>query len=227
MVLSLFNYICFDGIDLFRIATTNNALLIKKYDTNIPFWKVMHIVMTYVFIPSFGEEIFFRGLIIRRMRKSRMSDFAVVSLGSVMFALAHMSFTKFLPMLFLSIIITAYYVKFQKITVCIFSHILYNLVGTILEYFVPLPSSSSFISSKYASADETKLWGVRYASIGLTVGILIVVMFLYYINKNAALSTSESVCIVDETKIVTEDERNSRMEEHHQEKENEILGKNR
>ena len=70
---------------------------------------------------------------------------------------------------------------------------------------------------------KPKKWNllvVAFALVMLSVAVVILI-----INRNVVLSTSDSFGIVDETKIVTEDERFERMNDYYKEKENDVLGR--
>ncbi len=177
MALAFCNYMFFDGVDLIRIAITDDAALINRYNATPSAQESLLIVLSYIIVPAVGEEAFFRKMTESRMRK-KYNETVMIVFCSLLFALSHMSIVKFLPMFLLSLVLTAYYVKYKNIAVCIIVHLIYNLISIAIEYQFPLPSSSYYIATKYASADEAVLWGIRFATLGLTAGA--VAAGLYY-----------------------------------------------
>ncbi len=70
---------------------------------------------------------------------------------------------------------------------------------------------------------KLKKWNLLV--VAFVVVMLSAAVVILIINRNVVLPTSDSFGIVDETKIVTEDERFERMNDYYKEKENDVLGR--
>jgi membrane protease YdiL (CAAX protease family) len=90
-------------------------------------------------IVPIGEEVFFRGLTYGALRQ-RLGRHAAVLTSAAFFALAHLQFVEFLPILILGSILAYLYEFTGSLVPGMIAHAVNNLAALALFYSNPLPS---------------------------------------------------------------------------------------
>ncbi len=90
-------------------------------------------VFTMALVPAVGEELFFRGVIMRVSFQGTKNIHLGVLLSSILFALVHMEFSNFLAILFMGVLLGYLYVYTGSLLVPVGLHFLNNCVYIILE----------------------------------------------------------------------------------------------
>ena len=90
-------------------------------------------VFTMALVPAVGEELFFRGVIMRVSFQGTKNIHLGVLLSSILFALVHMEFSNFLAILFMGVLLGYLYVYTGSLLVPVVLHFLHNCVYIILE----------------------------------------------------------------------------------------------
>jgi len=85
-------------------------------------------------IPALGEELLFRGLILKLFKEISHSSHVAVILSALIFAAIHMQFYGFLPRFFLGIVLGYSFVITQNLWVPIFVHFVNNAASVIVFY---------------------------------------------------------------------------------------------
>ncbi len=182
LFLAIFNNLYLDGIHLIEIVSTDNDALQNIYQNEITIKSGILLFFTYGIIPAVCEEMFYRKMIASRLI-TICSEKTIVVFSGLLFAMAHLSWEKIIPMFLFGVLLMYSYMRYKNIAWCVGMHLIYNVVHIIIQYKIPLPSSTYFISSRYASRDEAILWGVRYITIGILFGIIVVLIYMHRNKK--------------------------------------------
>lgn len=126
------------------------------------------IVISYVIIPAFFEELVFRGCFARDFRVYGQT--AAVILSALLFGLTHFSFTVFPYAFICGIIIGAAYLMTGSFTVAVGIHFTNNLAGYVLTVIRSAVNPETYKLIVKASA-------FAFALVALACGILLVLKF--------------------------------------------------
>jgi len=85
-------------------------------------------------IPALGEELLFRGLILKLFKEISRSSHLAVVLSALIFAAIHMQFYGFLPRFFLGIVLGYSFVITQNLWIPVFIHFVNNAASVIVFY---------------------------------------------------------------------------------------------
>lgn len=88
-------------------------------------------------IPAIGEELVFRGLLLKKLVESGSNKHFAVIVSGTIFAGLHLSPLQLLPMIFMGIVFGYVYVYFKNIKYPIIMHFLNNATMIVLVYFYP------------------------------------------------------------------------------------------
>lgn len=174
LVLFLANSFFMDGLVLVKIGETNDF----SYANNvfsIDVISFLEMIFAYGILPAICEEFFYRKMIYGQMFIDCKMNSMIMTSG-FLFAFAHHSFDKIVPMFLLGSALMWIYVKTKNIVWCIVLHSIYNVLVLFFQHILVLPSSSSLISIKYASGLECIAAGMKYISVGM-----IIYLILYWI----------------------------------------------
>lgn len=98
-------------------------------------------VITAAVIPAFCEELLFRGLLLRFLRRKRGNRFAVLVSGLI-FAVLHFSFQGFAPLLLIGWLLAALAMRYDGIWLPIVFHAAYNALVLVINTMGRLPSAN-------------------------------------------------------------------------------------
>lgn len=99
-------------------------------------WSLLAIVTNFLMIaiiPAIGEELVFRGLMIRKFKQAGMNIHVAIWLSAILFSLVHIDAYGFFPRLFLGILLGYFYVFSGAIIVPILLHFLNNAAATLVQ----------------------------------------------------------------------------------------------
>ncbi|WP_157776914.1 CPBP family intramembrane glutamic endopeptidase [Ichthyobacterium seriolicida] len=90
-------------------------------------------ILVIAIIPSVGEELFFRGIVLTYLRKY-MGVSLSIFISSFMFSLLHLNIEAFLPILFSGCILGYIYVYSDNLSLCILIHFINNTLSILMYY---------------------------------------------------------------------------------------------
>jgi len=129
-------------------------------------------VFAMALLPAIGEELFFRGVILRVSFQGTKNIHLGVLLSAILFALVHMEFSNFLAILFMGVLLGYLYVYTGSLLVPIGLHFLNNCVYIILE------------SSGNGSAFVDKLEAGSNSIFWLITGAIALLLFAFLLQRS-------------------------------------------
>ena len=143
-------------------------------------WELLFNLFLIALIPSIGEELFFRGIIQKKLGNILKSPHVAVILTSFIFSAIHMQFFGFLPRFALGVILGYLFFYSRNLCTSILAHFINNAMGVLLMY-------SSF--SENLNADITNLENTEISYFQAFLSISVVLLFFYlYIKINTQKS---------------------------------------
>jgi len=127
-------------------------------------------VITFCFFPGFTEELFYRGLVLRRFYKV-YSPFKALILSSVIFGIMHINPWQAITTTFMGILLGWIYLRYKSIWLCMFLHVLNNLLAIFME----LPTIEKYNSTFYTYTVLQPLWLDIIGLILFGLGIFIII----------------------------------------------------
>ena len=121
-------------------------------------------------IPAIGEEMFFRGVIQKKLKNILRNPHIAILITSFIFSAIHMQFFGFLPRFFLGIILGYLFYYSGSLWMPIIAHFINNALAVLLMY---LPFS------KKINTDISQLENAEINMIQATIFLLIVLFFIY------------------------------------------------
>ena len=126
-------------------------------------------------IPSFGEELFFRGFLQNIFLNFFKSSHLAIVITSILFSLIHFDLEGFIPRLFLGAILGYMFLWTQSLWVPIIAHFVNNALAIIISY----PYFKSYeIVQNFNHYGESSL---PHASLGAIIFSLVSVSVLLYL----------------------------------------------
>ena len=124
-------------------------------------------------IPAIGEELFFRGIIQKKL-ENILAPHLSVFITSFIFSAIHFQFFGFLPRLFLGMILGYLFLYSRNLWASIFAHFINNAMGVLLMY-------SSFKDN--LSFDITEIPNIEVSPFQGLFSVLVVFFFIYLYRK--------------------------------------------
>ena len=121
-------------------------------------------------IPAIGEEMFFRGVIQKKLKNILRNPHIAILITSFIFSAIHMQFFGFLPRFFLGIILGYLFYYSGSLWMPIIAHFINNALAVLLMY---LPFSEKI------NTDISQLENAEINMIQATIFLLIVLFFIY------------------------------------------------
>ena len=121
-------------------------------------------------IPAIGEEMFFRGVIQKKLKNILRNPHIAILITSFIFSAIHMQFFGFLPRFFLGIILGYLFYYSGSLWMPIIAHFINNALAVLLMY---LPFSEKI------NTDISQLENAEISMIQATIFLLIVLFFIY------------------------------------------------
>ena len=130
------------------------------------------LIISVCFFPGFTEELFFRGLVLRRFY-STYSPFKALIFSSVIFGLMHINPWQMITTTFMGILLGWIYIRYKSIWLCMFLHALNNFISISVVF----PSIEKYNSGFYTYTVMQPLWfdfiGLVLFLFGLTFILLL------------------------------------------------------
>ena len=121
-------------------------------------------------IPAIGEEMFFRGVIQKKLKNILRNPHIAILITSFIFSAIHMQFFGFLPRFFLGIILGYLFYYSGSLWMPIIAHFINNALAVLLMY---LPFS------KKINTDISQLENTEISMMQATIFLVIVLFFIY------------------------------------------------
>jgi membrane protease YdiL (CAAX protease family) len=121
-------------------------------------------------IPAIGEEMFFRGVIQKKLKNILRNPHIAILITSFIFSAIHMQFFGFLPRFFLGIILGYLFYYSGSLWMPIIAHFINNALAVLLMY---LPFSEKI------NTDISQLENTEISMMQATIFLLIVLFFIY------------------------------------------------
>lgn len=135
-------------------------------------------LMLYLFLfailPAIGEELLFRGIIMRFAYGSTQNIHFAILFSAAIFSLAHGSVYQFLPIMLAGILLGYLYYLSSSLWSGIIAHFLNNSIGVLLMFL----SNKGLVSENISDATALP-WYV------LVISTLIFLLAFYFLRKNA------------------------------------------
>lgn len=128
-------------------------------------------VLTMALLPAIGEELFFRGVILRLAYQGTKRMHVGVLLSAILFALVHLEFNNFLAIVFMGMLLGYLYVYTGSLLIPMGLHFLNNAVYILLE---STPSGAEF-TAQLESDNNVLIW--------LIVGAAALLLFTYLLKR--------------------------------------------
>ena len=121
-------------------------------------------------IPAIGEEMFFRGVIQKKLKNILRNPHIAILITSFIFSAIHMQFFGFLPRFFLGIILGYLFYYSGSLWMPIIAHFINNALAVLLMY---LPFSEKI------NTDISQLENTEISMMQATIFLVIVLFFIY------------------------------------------------
>lgn len=137
-------------------------------------------ILVIGFIASIGEEIFFRGIIQRKLIEWTANAHIGIWLAAILFSAAHFQFYGFFPRLLLGVLFGYLYLWSGNIWVAVLAHFINNSLIVITTYIQQQPAYSNL-----GPRIDTTTWvWVLFSAIGATI------LLFYFHHTNRKHSAS-------------------------------------
>ena len=121
-------------------------------------------------IPAIGEEMFFRGVIQKKLKNILRNPHIAILITSFIFSAIHMQFFGFLPRFFLGVILGYLFYYSGSLWMSIIAHFINNALAILLMY---LPFSEKI------NTDISQLENTEISMMQATIFLVIVLFFIY------------------------------------------------
>ena len=121
-------------------------------------------------IPAIGEEMFFRGVIQKKLKNILRNPHIAILITSFIFSAIHMQFFGFLPRFFLGIILGYLFYYSGNLWMSVIAHFINNALAVLLMY---LPFSEKI------NTDISQLENTEISMMQATIFLVIVLFFIY------------------------------------------------
>jgi membrane protease YdiL (CAAX protease family) len=140
--------VMFMGLEILRTEALNLWTMLipipeDYFGSGMPRNIFLAIVSNALF-PAFTEEIFFRGVLLTRLRRSYPERKAIL-LSALLFGLMHINPWQFLGAFISGLFYGWIYLRFKNIWLCMFMHFYTNVLATLISFpVVMLPNRNSY-----------------------------------------------------------------------------------
>lgn len=133
-------------------------------------------------IPSVGEELLFRGVLIRVFEKGFKSIHLAVIISSILFSSLHLQFYGFLPRLVLGLLFGYIFIWTANLWIPIILHFLNNATVLIVYYISKTTKHSNTSFESFGSSNHS-------VTIIMSAIFTFILLFLIYKNKKTEVKT--------------------------------------
>lgn len=157
----------------------------QKYDTLLnAFFKdvtpvrFIFIALVLAVMPAIGEELFFRGSVLKILSETRLGIHGAVAFSALAFSLMHFEFYNTLAIFFMGLVLGYIYFFTQSIWACIAAHFINNFLQVLLKYLFTI----GVLATDITTNEHLPLYQTITAGI-LAIGLL----WLLWKNKSATI----------------------------------------
>jgi membrane protease YdiL (CAAX protease family) len=145
------------------------------------FWQFLLVFLVIAVIAGIGEELVFRGLIMRKLLLGTGNPHIAIWVSAFIFAVIHFQFYGILPRMMLGVLFGYFYLWTGNIRVPIFAHIFNNGLAVTIMYL----HNVGIVKTDLESMDDVPLSIVGFSLIA-TIGLM-------FLLKNYTLQKKEEV----------------------------------
>lgn len=139
-----------------------------KFFTNFTsFWQFLLVFLVIAVIAGIGEELLFRGLIMRKLLLGTGNPHIAIWVSAFIFAVIHFQFYGILPRMMLGVLFGYFYLWTGNIRVPIFAHIFNNGLAVTIMYL----HNIGIVKTDLESMDDVPLSIVGFSLIA-TIGLM-------------------------------------------------------
>jgi membrane protease YdiL (CAAX protease family) len=159
------------GIENWMIASEESAM-----EYTIAFLSVKSFpaflfnIFMIAFIPAIGEELIFRGIVLKELQISMKNMHVAVIISALLFSTMHLQFYGFLPRFLLGILLGYIYVWSKNIFLPILIHFINNASAVIIAYFYEIGWSKTNMEN-FGSFDGSV--------IAIIISFVLSIVFMY------------------------------------------------
>lgn len=157
--------------------------LMSAYFKDADILRFVFIVLVLAVTPAIGEELFFRGALMKVFSETRLGIHGAVVFSALAFALMHFEFYNTLAIFFMGLMLGYIYVYTQSIWASIAAHFINNFLQVLLKYLFV----SGYISTDFTTNESLPIYQTMIAGI-----ITFVLLWLLWKNKTAPATLSLS-----------------------------------
>lgn len=128
------------------------------------------LTVTIAFIPALSEELFFRGILLNTLMKSKINLYISLFISGFVFALAHGEFTNLIAITILGAFLGYVYYASGSLWLSIIAHFTNNFFAIVLKYLF-----NTGVLSSDLSKTETPLWATL-----LSLALFSVCLFIFH-----------------------------------------------
>lgn len=156
--------------------------LLHAFFTGVTPVRLLLLTLVLAIMPAIGEELFFRGAVMKIFAETRLGIHGAVFFSALAFALMHFEFYNTFAILFMGIMLGYIYVFTQSIWASIAAHFVNNFTQVFLKYLF----ATGVISTDVTTMEHLPL----YQTIGAGA---ITALLLWLLWKNKTTITEESL----------------------------------
>lgn len=145
------------------------------------FWQFLLVFLVIAVIAGIGEELVFRGLIMRKLLLGTGNPHIAIWVSAFIFAVIHFQFYGILPRMMLGVLFGYFYLWTGNIRVPIFAHIFNNGLAVTIMYL----HNIGIVKTDLESMDDVPLSIVGFSLIA-TIGLM-------FLLKNYTLQKKEEI----------------------------------
>ncbi len=137
-------------------------------------------ILMIAVIPAIGEELLFRGILVRLFREWTRNIHWAVIISAILFSSMHLQFYGFIPRLVLGLILGYLFVWSARLWVAIWAHFVNNITAVIAAFLFAKGWSDYDLNQ---SGNTALLWEILLSV--LLTGVLLWVIFKHFLAERA------------------------------------------
>jgi len=137
-------------------------------------------ILMIALIPAIGEELLFRGILVRLFREWTRNIHWAVIISAILFSSMHLQFYGFLPRLVLGLILGYLFVWSARLWVAVWAHFVNN-IAAVIAAFLYAKGWSDYDFNQPGNAP--KFWEILLSA--LLTGVLLWIIFRHFLSERA------------------------------------------
>jgi membrane protease YdiL (CAAX protease family) len=147
---------------------------LKQYLVMDNFWQILLNLFIFSFVPSFCEEVFFRGTMQPLWYKYFTKPWVAIFMTAFIFSFLHFQFSGFLPRLLAGVVFGGIFYLTGSLWLSVISHVLYNACIVVLNYM-----------NQYSPGSVTAFGNLLLSPMLIVSAALIIVLLFYQLQKDS------------------------------------------